>query len=103
MKIRIQKIALSLTVASALLLPAIHSQSVDDLIANYSGKAVWDKTESELTFATAGVITFDNKGPSTQHFWNVPKEVKTITIEADVRVIGAFILEPIARFAESIA
>ncbi len=87
---RIQKIVSVLFLASVLLLPAMRAQTVEALIENYSGKAVWDKTDGELTFATAGVITFENKGPSTRHFWNVPKEVRTITIEADVRVIGAF-------------
>lgn len=71
----------------------LNSQSVDELIANYSGKASWDAKKQELVFVTAGVITFENKGLPKQHFWNVPKEVKTITINADVQVTGAFHVE----------
>ena len=66
------------------------AQSVDDLINSYSGKTVWNAEARELTFATAGVITFSEKGTPKQHFWNVPKNVKIVTIEADVRVVGAF-------------
>lgn len=68
----------------------IHAQTVPELIESYSGKAEWNAEKSELTFTSAGVITFENKGLPKQHFWNVPKDVKTVVIEADVRVVGAF-------------
>jgi len=68
----------------------IQSQSVSELIKSYSGKAEWKEENKELTFTTGGIITFENKGKPTQHFWSVPKHVKTITINADVRVVGAF-------------
>ena len=67
-----------------------NAQTVNELIDSYSGKAEWYADRGELVFSTAGVITFENKGKPKQHFWNVPKEVEMVTIEADVRVVGAF-------------
>lgn len=68
----------------------LEAQTVDELIKSYSGKIEWNSQTAELTFTSAGVITFENKGEPKKHFWNIPKNVKTITIEADVRVVGAF-------------
>ncbi|MCG8699564.1 MAG: glycoside hydrolase family 55 protein [Bacteroidales bacterium] len=68
----------------------VFSQSVSELVDSYSGKAIWNKSNSELIFETAGVVTFERKGNPQKHFWNVPKEVKNIIIEADVRVVCAF-------------
>lgn len=70
--------------------PFISAQSVNELIDSYSGKTEWDSSTGELNFTTAGIVTFENKGTPQQHFWNVPREVKTIVIEADVRVVCAF-------------
>lgn len=68
----------------------VQAQTVNELIQSYSGKAKWNAETKELTFRTAGVICFENKGLPKKHFWNVPKAVKFITIAADVRVVGAF-------------
>ncbi len=68
----------------------MYAQSVSELIDSYSGRSEWNSSSGELTFATAGIVTFENKGTPQQHFWNVPREVKTIVIEADVRVVCAF-------------
>lgn len=68
----------------------LKAQSVNELLKSYSGKAIWNSDTAELVLASAGVITFESKGEPKKHFWNVPKEVKTITIDADVRVVGAF-------------
>ncbi len=69
---------------------AIYSQSIEELQKAYSGKVIWNTENQEITFATGGIITFLDKGTPKQHFWNVPAVVKRITIEADVRVVGAF-------------
>ena len=69
---------------------ALLAQPADELIKNYSGQATWEQTDGTLTFESAGVITFTNKGLPQQHFWNVPIDVKHIVINADVRVVGAF-------------
>ena len=84
---RFMRLVLPLALLTA---PLAFSQSVEELIDSYSGKAVWDGDSGELIFATAGIVTFVNKGDPKRHFWNVPVEVKTITIEPDVRVVCAF-------------
>ena len=68
----------------------VQSQSVDELKNCYSGLAVWNAEMGVMTFQTAGYILFEGKGEPKQHFWDVPANVKTIIIEADVRVTGAF-------------
>lgn len=73
-----------------LIAQSVQAQTVTELIESYSGIAKWNVEKSELTFSSAGVINFENKGEPKKHFWNVPSEVKTITIDADVRVVGAF-------------
>jgi hypothetical protein len=67
-----------------------YAQSVEELIESYSGKVAWNAEKGEITFVTAGYITFQGKGEPKQHFWDVPVVVKTIIIGADVRVTGAF-------------
>lgn len=70
--------------------PDLRGQSVDELLNSYSGRAEWDEEKAELSFTSAGIVTFENKGTPKQHFWIVPPEVKIITINADVQVTCAF-------------
>lgn len=77
-------------IAQLLLISCLYAQTVDELLESYSGKAVWDRSNGELAFITGGYVTFENKGTPKRHFWNVPRDLKTIVIEADVRVICAF-------------
>ena len=71
-------------------MPLGNAQTVDELIKNYSGLAEWNAENGELSFQSAVYILFADKGEPKQHFWDVPANVKSIVIEADVRVTGAF-------------
>jgi len=81
----------------AFFLPA-NSQSVSNLISNYSGIATWDETSKTVTFETTGTIYFADKvgngnNPQTdqmQNFWDVPTTVAKIIIKENVTLTGAF-------------
>lgn len=68
----------------------VFAQSVEELQKSYSGKTDWNEVTGKFTFISAGIVTFEDKGEPKQHFWNVPKNVNTIVIESDVRVVAAF-------------
>ena len=84
-----------------LLLIAIHaswSQSVKELQKYYSGETSWDAKTLTLTFSSTGAIYFpfktgtgkDPENDQKNHFWEVPKTVRTIIIKENVTVTGAF-------------
>ena len=58
----------------------LHSQSVADLIAGYTGKVEWDATKKSITFVTGGQVTFATKG-NKSWLWEVPTEVSKIYIK----------------------
>lgn len=74
-----------------LLLGAVTSkaQSVDALIAAYSGKAEWNQAEQTLRFKTSGSINFAPAGVRS-FIWNIPPSVKMVRIGKQVTVNGAF-------------
>ncbi len=67
----------------------LHSQSVADLIAGYTGTVEWDATKKTITFVTGGQITFASKGKKSW-LWEVPTDVSNIYIKKNTRVNGAF-------------
>jgi hypothetical protein len=69
------------------------AQTVNDLIANYTGTAVWNAGSSTMTFVTSGEIAFlSGFGRTTNNAsrWDVPAGVHRITIAANVTVTGQF-------------
>ena len=76
----------------------LSGQSVKELISSYSGEVVWEKKAATVTFKTTGTIYFKDKtgkgkNPLKDHknqFWEVPQNVKHISIEKNVTVTGAF-------------
>jgi hypothetical protein len=75
-----------LLVVSSIMLPA---QSVDRLIATYSGKLAWDQSNATLRFTTSGNIHFREAG-TRSFIWQIPPEVKQVRIAKGVTVNGAF-------------
>ena len=65
------------------------TQSVTELQNSYSGTTNWNAASHTLTFTTSGTINF-NKPDYKSYFWDVPQEVSTIIINANVTVTGAF-------------
>lgn len=76
----------------------LSGQSVADLEKHYSGQISWDQKNASLTFETSGSIDFPWKmgnGKNLEqdcknNYWDVPTDVKTITIAENVTVNGAF-------------
>ena len=64
-------------------------QTVNLLISNYSGNTDWDNESGTLVFTSSGSIDFD-KADFKNFIWDVPAEVKTIVINENVTVNGAF-------------
>ena len=52
----------------------------------YSGKTSWDSAAGELTFESSGAMPEDREA----FYWQVPAEVKRITIASNVTVRGGF-------------
>ena len=65
------------------------AQSVEALVAAYSGKAEWGQAEQTLRFKTSGNINFAPAGVQS-FIWNIPSSVKMVRIDKGVRVNGAF-------------
>jgi hypothetical protein len=78
---RARCVLLAIAATVALLSPAYAQIGLQ-----YSGKTTWKAAE--------GIVTFDSSGSMPdgveEFFWNVPAEVKRITIGADVKVVGGF-------------
>lgn len=76
----------------------VRAQSLTELQANYSGDTTWDSETGALTFTSSGTVYFedkigdgaDNRTDQMQNFWDVPKSVHKIVIQAGVTVTGAF-------------
>lgn len=70
------------------------TETVSQLQDNFSGDTVWDAATGTLTFASSGVIDFDEavfrKLDYGGFIWNVPQNVRKIIIDENVRVTGAF-------------
>jgi hypothetical protein len=88
------QMALSLCFLFQLVLAvSVRSQSVTDLVANYTGTATWNSGSSTMTFVTSGEIAFDSgfgRTADNASRWDVPSGVARITINSNVTVTGQF-------------
>ncbi len=74
------------------LLPVVQAQSVATLQQSFSGKCVWEAQAGHFLFLSSGRIDF-KRDQEMSGIWNVPEEVKRITIAVNTRVTGQFTLK----------
>ena len=74
------------------------TETVQQLLDNYSGKATWDEVTRTLSFDSTGTVYFawkegdgtDIKKDQKQNFWEVPTSVERIVIAENCTVTCAF-------------
>lgn len=70
-----------------------NAQSVDQMIAAYTGNVSWNSVIGRVTFESTGSMNFPNRELLYNNAWTVPEIVKHIVINEDVTVTGEFYFE----------
>ena len=79
-----------LALLSVLKIDLATAQSVTALKDAYSGAVTWDESTKVLSFTSSGELNFPDRQDFMERRWDVPADVKTIHIAANVQVTGFF-------------
>jgi hypothetical protein len=81
----------SITIGVIVLFTTIHafSQSLEQLRSAYSGKLEWDEGSDTVRFIASGAINL-TQAAERSFIWQIPPEVKQVTVAKGVTVNGAF-------------